>query len=299
MRRARLAIGVFGVVVAAAACAPASDDASGTPTGIANSGGVTCVPLPEGTYLFENGVFVPASAPVANLAETVDTRVDGPPLPAERGVTDAALSARLSGEFPAMGYDWMELTIRRGAATLSGRAPDPPSKEAAFLAGQTAIFADPEAGDRVKVVIDAISVEGGRSGVGLALAGLGDTPSAAACQGAFTDTMTGRNVEFRFASDVILPESARLLDATAGVALLCDRYRVEIGGHTDAIGDDDENRALSQRRADAVRAYLVARGVNGDLLTAIGYGETQQIDTSGTREGNARNRRTEFTIKPR
>ncbi len=72
--------------------------------------------------------------------------------------------------------------------------------------------------------------------------------------------------------------------------------RVRIEGHTDSVGDGEDNLYLSQDRADSVRRYLVRRGVNKRLLEAVGYGESKPIDTNATNAGRARNRRVEFVI---
>ena len=90
-----------------------------------------------------------------------------------------------------------------------------------------------------------------------------------------------------------------MLDAVSGVATLCNAYNIEIGGHTDRIGDAGLNQTLSQRRASSVMAYLASKGVDTSNITAVGYGETRPIDTSGTRAGDALNRRTEFTVSER
>ncbi len=262
-----------------------------------------CVPLPEGTYLFENGVFKPLdvrSTSLANRAnEDLPAPASGPVAVAGEAESDAALTGRLGRQFPGLGYPWMGVSVRRGTATLTGTAPDAATRSAAYAAGEAAILADPAASSVVGVIVDGIGVDNGEEGPGAPIAGLADRPSLSACQDAFARTMAGRKVEFRFASDVILPESARLLDAASAIAILCNSYRIEIGAHTDNIGDDAENLALAQRRADAVRAYLSERGVAGDTLTAVGYGETRPVDTSGTREGNALNQRIEFTVSIR
>lgn len=72
--------------------------------------------------------------------------------------------------------------------------------------------------------------------------------------------------------------------------------KVEIGGHTDALGPDEYNQLLSQRRAEAVRKYLARLGVDAERITAIGYGESRPVASNETQEGRRLNRRTEFTI---
>jgi outer membrane protein OmpA-like peptidoglycan-associated protein len=72
---------------------------------------------------------------------------------------------------------------------------------------------------------------------------------------------------------------------------------VEVGGHTDNVGDSATNLQLSQQRADAVRNYLTQRGVNPDMLTARGYGDTRPLAANDSDTGRFRNRRIEFTVK--
>ena len=74
--------------------------------------------------------------------------------------------------------------------------------------------------------------------------------------------------------------------------------KVEIDGHTDAMGSDDYNQRLSQRRAEAVRTYLVQKlGMNPALLKAVGFGESRPIATNDTEEGRAKNRRIEAVLE--
>ena len=72
--------------------------------------------------------------------------------------------------------------------------------------------------------------------------------------------------------------------------------RVAIEGHTDAVGSDSSNLSLSQRRADAVRAALVSRGIDGTRITAKGMGEAVPVASNDTAEGRQRNRRVEVII---
>ena len=69
---------------------------------------------------------------------------------------------------------------------------------------------------------------------------------------------------------------------------------IEIGGHTDSKGSNRYNQKLSQQRVEAVRSYLVNKGVDPSRMTAVGYGEEMPIDTNRTAEGRANNRRVEF-----
>lgn len=102
-------------------------------------------------------------------------------------------------------------------------------------------------------------------------------------------------ITFETGSARILPESAAVLDGA--ITMLRDNpdARIEIGGHTDDVGDPAANLRLSAQRAEAVRRYLVSHGIPARRLTTRGYGQTQPRDTNSTEEGRARNRRIEFT----
>jgi outer membrane protein OmpA-like peptidoglycan-associated protein len=80
---------------------------------------------------------------------------------------------------------------------------------------------------------------------------------------------------------------------TANISL-----KIEIGGHTDNVGDKKSNEVLSQNRAKAVYDYLVTNMVAPTRLSYKGFGDKQPISTNETDEGKAANRRTEFTVMP-
>ena len=88
------------------------------------------------------------------------------------------------------------------------------------------------------------------------------------------------------------PELDRLIQLMTDVPSL----KIELSGHTDNVGSDEANQKLSQRRAEAVRAYLVSRSVDGSRVTAMGYGARRPVDSNNTKVGRANNRRTEFEI---
>jgi len=95
----------------------------------------------------------------------------------------------------------------------------------------------------------------------------------------------------------IKPRSFKLLDQ---VALILKAHAeielVRIEGHTDSQASDEYNLKLSQDRADAVKAYLVQKGVGVERLEAIGFGETKPVATNDTPAGREKNRRVEFHI---
>ena len=74
------------------------------------------------------------------------------------------------------------------------------------------------------------------------------------------------------------------------------KMKIEIAGHTDNSGDDQANMLLSQNRAEAIKSYLIQKGIKTDRLYAKGYGETEPVASNDTSEGRAFNRRTEVKI---
>ncbi|MCB1477797.1 MAG: OmpA family protein [Rhodobiaceae bacterium] len=119
---------------------------------------------------------------------------------------------------------------------------------------------------------------------------------AEACQDRLNTIMTGNTVLFEVNSADIRAESFALLDRIAEAAQGCQGFGIEVGGHTDSDGPEEYNLDLSQKRAQSVVRYLVGKGVSGQRLKAVGYGETKPIASNDNDAGKARNRRIEFTI---
>jgi len=73
--------------------------------------------------------------------------------------------------------------------------------------------------------------------------------------------------------------------------------QITVTGHTDSAGASDYNRKLSERRAEAVKAYLVSKGLNGDRIVTQGAGDAQPVASNKTAAGRAQNRRVDIDIK--
>jgi OmpA-OmpF porin, OOP family len=108
-----------------------------------------------------------------------------------------------------------------------------------------------------------------------------------------------QQVHFATAKFRVLPDSFPLLNQVVQVLGDFPKMRISIEGHTDNVGKEVTNMRLSQRRAEAVRDYLVSKGVSPDRLEAVGYGPTKPIASNKTAKGKAKNRRTEFRIVAR
>ncbi len=93
----------------------------------------------------------------------------------------------------------------------------------------------------------------------------------------------------------ITPESENTLRKALKTLTTYTDISVEISGHTDDVGSAKSNQKLSERRANAVRDWLIAQGIDANRITAVGYGEDKPIADNKTKEGKAKNRRIEFT----
>ncbi len=101
---------------------------------------------------------------------------------------------------------------------------------------------------------------------------------------------------FDFDKSVIKPEGKARLDDLVGKLQGVNLEVVIAVGHTDSIGTDKYNQALSVRRAEAVKAYLVSKGIEANRIYTEGKGEKQPIADNRTREGRAKNRRVEVEV---
>jgi OOP family OmpA-OmpF porin len=104
-------------------------------------------------------------------------------------------------------------------------------------------------------------------------------------------SITLEGVTFDYNSAKLTAGSLNALDDVADGLKKHPRLKVELQGHTDSKGPDAYNLTLSQKRADAVRNYLIKDGVPSTQITAKGYGEGQPIADNATEEGRAMNRR--------
>lgn len=111
-------------------------------------------------------------------------------------------------------------------------------------------------------------------------------------------TYTLDNVHFESGKSTLIKSSFEELEELLEYMELKNDIIIEIGGHTDNIGDDESNLKLSEARAETVKNYLVSKGISSNRIVSKGYGENQPIDTNSTTEGRQNNRRTEVRILP-
>ncbi len=121
-------------------------------------------------------------------------------------------------------------------------------------------------------------------------------PTPDECLADVNDVLARQKVIFPPGSAEIDGNANKVMEALAKVLERCGGFRMEIGGHTDAQGSEEGNRALSQTRAEAVLLALQGRQVDVSVLTAVGYGESRPIADNETEAGREANRRIEFTL---
>lgn len=109
-------------------------------------------------------------------------------------------------------------------------------------------------------------------------------------------TVRLKNIYFAFDKTELKKESFAELNKVVDFLKQNPSVEIEIAGHTDSKGSDEYNLNLSQGRSQSVVNYLIGQGIDPGRLAAHGYGESTPIDTNDTDEGQANNRRVEFTV---
>jgi outer membrane protein OmpA-like peptidoglycan-associated protein len=104
------------------------------------------------------------------------------------------------------------------------------------------------------------------------------------------------NLVFLTGTATIKPESFSSLDELVSVLTQSPSWKLTITGHTDSTGTPSSNLILSRKRADAVKSYLVKKGIDQLRITSQGMGQDMPIADNSTAEGREKNRRVEFLI---
>jgi outer membrane protein OmpA-like peptidoglycan-associated protein len=104
------------------------------------------------------------------------------------------------------------------------------------------------------------------------------------------------HLKFEFDKADLRPEDRELLSRIAGIILTSHDYTISVNGHTDDVGSDAYNQALSERRAQAVRDYLVKAGLPAQILTVQGYGKSLPLVRGTSEAARAKNRRVELGL---
>lgn len=108
-------------------------------------------------------------------------------------------------------------------------------------------------------------------------------------------TLSG-SVLFASGKSALLPAAQDRLNQVSEALMTTKERKLTVEGHTDAQGSNSSNQVLSQKRADAVRSYLISRGYPGALIQAQGIGEDRPVADNANAEGRANNRRVEIVV---
>jgi OOP family OmpA-OmpF porin len=108
--------------------------------------------------------------------------------------------------------------------------------------------------------------------------------------------LANRIIEFESGKATLADSGKAILDQMSAVLLRLKDKKVEVIGHTDNAGSRAGNLSLSQARAEAVRDYVVGRGVKAEMVSVSGEGPDRPVADNRTPDGRARNRRIEFKV---
>ena len=106
-------------------------------------------------------------------------------------------------------------------------------------------------------------------------------------------------ITFESGKSTISPNFNQVLDSVAEVLKEYKDTGIEVSGHTDNKGKSEANQVLSKQRADIVAAHFRSKGVAGNRITAVGYGQSQPIADNNSDEGRGQNRRVEVVLTPK
>lgn len=115
-------------------------------------------------------------------------------------------------------------------------------------------------------------------------------------QGVLDAALADRIIEFESGKATLTPAGTEVLDQMSAAMLKLKGVKVEVIGHTDNAGSRAGNLSLSQARAEAVKAYIVGKGIAAETIAVSGEGPDRPVADNRTAEGKARNRRIEFKV---
>ena len=105
------------------------------------------------------------------------------------------------------------------------------------------------------------------------------------------------DILFDFNQATLRPEAREVISRIAGILMVTPGFRLKVEGHTDSVGTDEHNQKLSEKRAQAVKDYLMSANISPELISTEGFGKTQPIADNTTNEGRKKNRRVEIIIE--
>ena len=212
--------------------------------------------------------------------------------PAEEPAVDSTASEVIAAVREAeanAGVGGVQIEVAGNTVTLYGTVATTADLEVAEAVARSVVGIDMQI-DNQLTAEDAVDPEN---------PGLGDaTAEDIALQNRLSTLLARNPIIFESASSTLAADSIPALDLLANELSLVPGVAVVISGHTDSDGEEDANLALSQARAESVLAYLVTVGIDGNRLSAQGFGEAFPIADNVSQEGKALNRRIEILVQP-
>lgn len=199
----------------------------------------------------------------------------------------------LIGSFDIYDYDETNVRPPKGVRTKINQRTD---RDAYYYIDDVSLHALPPPitapimDTVVKPIIDTIRA------IAVAEANFGNDTTKPIIEVLVDKTFILKNILFETNRAVLLPSSYPELDAFANYLVKNPQVFIEIGGHTDNTGSEEQNKILSEKRANTVADYLITKGVELNRVSFKGYGSTKPIANNSTDEGKKQNRRVEFTV---
>jgi len=224
--------------------------------------------------------------------------------PFARGTIQTSVEREVGEQLNAAGFTWVAVHASGQDLTLAGEQPAAGAGERAVALARAATCPT-WAGRRTCAVRVAgqfsapapLPAETAAMALapGARPAALPAASPAQVCERTLAGELAGEQIQFASGSAAIDARSAALLDRLAREVHACPGT-IRVEGYTDTVGRGRINRALSDRRAAAVRDALIVRGVPAERLKARGFGARRAIADNSTEEGRAKNRRIEFHV---
>ena len=205
-----------------------------------------------------------------------------------REAMDKAVSAETSARAAAEGRQVAE------ADAAGARAESETAKQAATAAQQDATAAR-ETAARAEAEAARIrkAAEAERNRLEAALGQIAETRRTAL---GLVLSLGGDHLKFEFDKAELSARDRELLSRVAGILVTAKDYTISVNGHTDDVGSADYNQKLSERRAQAVRDYLVEAGLPAEILSVTGHGKALPLVRGSSDAARAKNRRVELAI---
>ena len=198
-----------------------------------------------------------------------------------REAIDKAVSAETFARAAAEGRQIAE------ADAAGARAETDTAKQEAAAARETAARAEAEAA-RIRKAAEAE-----RNRLEAALGAIAETRRTAL---GLVMSLGGDHLKFEFDKAELSAKDRELLSRIAGILVTAKDYTISVNGHTDDVGSAEYNQRLSERRAQAVRDYLVEAGLPAEILSVTGHGKSLPLVRGTSDAARAKNRRVELAI---